>query len=45
MFGTNNPLKLRGKLNATTESSGLEVYILFYVIDKFKTRDLLSKNY
>ena len=44
MFGANNPLKLRAKFNATTKSSGFEVYTWFYVINKLKTGDSLSKN-
>ena len=44
MFGSNNPLKLKGKFNATIKNSGLEVYTWFYVIHKLKTGNLLSKN-
>ena len=43
-FGSNNPLKLKGKFNATIKNSGFEVCTWFYVIDKHKTGNLLSKN-
>ena len=37
-------MKLKIKFNGTIKDSGFEVYIWFYVIDKLKTRNLLSKN-
>ena len=37
-------MKLKRKFNGTIKDSGFEVYIWFYVIDKLKTRNLLSKN-
>ena len=43
-FGSNNPLELKGKFNATIKNSGFEVYTWFCVIDKVKTENLLSKN-
>ena len=41
-FGSNNPLKLKGKFKI--KNSGFEVCTWFYVIDKLKTGNLLSKN-
>ena len=37
-------MKLKRKFNGTIKDSGFEVYIWFYVIDKLKARNLLSKN-
>ena len=37
-------MKIKGKLNATIENSCFEVCTWFYVIDKLKTGNLLSKN-
>ena len=37
-------MKLKRKFNGTIKDSGFEVYIWFYVIDKLRTRNLLSKN-
>ena len=44
MFGSNNPLKLKAKFNATIKNSGFEFCTWFYVIDNFKTGNLQSKN-
>ena len=33
-FGSNNPLKLKEKFNATIKNTGFEGYAWFYVIDK-----------
>ena len=35
-FGSNNPLKLKGKFNANIKNNGFEVCTWFYVIDKLK---------
>ena len=44
MFGSNNPLILKGKFKATIKNYGFKVYTWFYVIDKLKTGNFLSKN-
>ena len=44
-LGLNNLWKRKGNFNATIENSGFEVYTCFYVIDKLKTWNLLSKNF
>ena len=41
VFGSNNPLKLKGKFNAKTKN---RVYIWFYATDKLKTGNLLPWN-
>ena len=43
-FGSNNPMKLKAKFNATIKNSDFEICTWFYVIDTLKTRNLLSKN-
>ena len=43
-LGSNNPLKLKEKFNATIKNSGFEVCTWFDAIDKLKTGNLLSKN-
>ena len=44
MFGSNNPLKLKGQFNATTKNIGFKVYIWFYVIDQLKTGNFVIKK-
>ena len=43
-FHWDNPLKLKGKLNAKIKNSVFEAYAWFYAINKLKTGNLLSKN-